>query len=222
MAKDPAFLFYSSDWLTGTMMLNWEDKGKYIQLLASMHQHGRLNEETIWLLVGSVSVLLKSKFKIDEEGRWYNERLEQEAKKRSDYQESRRKNGQKGGRPKGKIENHMDNHMRNHMANHTDNDNIDVFKGVVGGMENPKTEVSLEECKRIALLDTRWVAKNKTNPGLLDTFNDFLERGGCYEKTPIDYKTHYRNWNAKKPEQAPVKQITNKLDELKKRYSDPA
>jgi hypothetical protein len=99
MAKDPAFLFYSSDFLTGTMIMPFEDRGKYITILCYMHQNGRLNEETIRLLVGSVSDNLRLKFDIDKKGFWFNERLETEIEKRRNFVESRLENGKKGGRP---------------------------------------------------------------------------------------------------------------------------
>lgn len=99
MAKDPAFLFYSSDFLVGTITMDFEDRGKYITILCYMHQNGRVKEETIRLLVGFVSDNLKSKFGIDEDGLWYNNRLEAETEKRSRFIQSRLLNGQKGGRP---------------------------------------------------------------------------------------------------------------------------
>ena len=99
MAKDPAFLFYSQDFIVGTNTMNFEDRGKYITILAQMHQQGRLDEETISFLVGSISVKLKNKFLIADNGLWYNERLEEEAIKRSAFIDSRRENGKKGGRP---------------------------------------------------------------------------------------------------------------------------
>ena len=99
MAKDPAFLFYSQDFYTGVATLNWEDRGKYISILCLMHQQGRMKEETIRFLVGSISDNLKSKFKIDDKGFWYNSRLEQESEKRAKFTESRRNNGNLGGRP---------------------------------------------------------------------------------------------------------------------------
>lgn len=102
MAKDPAFLFYSSDFLTGTLLMPHEDRGKYITILAYMHQNGRLSEETIRLLVGNVSDMLRLKFLVDNKGNWYNSRLEEEVDKRSNFVESRQKNGSKGGRPKKK------------------------------------------------------------------------------------------------------------------------
>jgi hypothetical protein len=131
--KDPAFLFYSQDFFTGTATMSMEDKGKYITILCLMHQQGRMTEETICFLVGSVSVNLKSKFKIDENGFWYNERLEIESEKRAKFTESRRNNGIQGGRPKktdkpnGKPKrNHMDKHMGNHMEDENENEIINI------------------------------------------------------------------------------------------------
>lgn len=46
MAKDPAFLFYSKDWLEGTAELTSEEKGVYVDLLAHQHQKGSLPPET--------------------------------------------------------------------------------------------------------------------------------------------------------------------------------
>ncbi len=99
MGKDPAFLFYTSDFLMGTMLLSFEDRGKYITLLSYMHQSGRATEETVKSLVGDTSAKLKIKFKIDTKGLWYNERLEQEIARRKKFSTRCRGNGKLGGRP---------------------------------------------------------------------------------------------------------------------------
>ena len=39
--KDPAFLFYSSDFLSGTMLMTDEEIGQYIKLLCLQHQKRR-------------------------------------------------------------------------------------------------------------------------------------------------------------------------------------
>jgi hypothetical protein len=99
MAKDPAFLFYSSDFLSGVTDLTMEERGQYITLLCLQHQKGELNDKTIRLTVGSVSVDVIAKFQ--KSGDCYkNLRLETEILKRLEFTESRRLNGQKGGRPK--------------------------------------------------------------------------------------------------------------------------
>ena len=80
--KDPAFLFYSSDFLSGVMDLDMLERGQYITLLCAQHQKGHLSEKTIRLSVGSFSVDLLKKFIQDAEGLYYNFRMDEEIKKR--------------------------------------------------------------------------------------------------------------------------------------------
>lgn len=104
MNKDPAFLFYTSDFIVGTWTMSFEDRGKYITLLACMHQKGHLAwEDMETILRGPVPADLRPKFKKDENGLWYNERLEEEIAKRKRFMESRTANGMLGGRPKKKT-----------------------------------------------------------------------------------------------------------------------
>lgn len=100
MYKDPAFLFYPSDFLTGVTDLTMEERGQFITLLCLQHQKGSLSEKTIRLSVANVSVDVLSKFKKDEDGNFFNERLKLEIEKRSAFVDSRRENGSKGGRPR--------------------------------------------------------------------------------------------------------------------------
>lgn len=100
MCKDPAILFYTSDFLTGVSDLTMEERGQYITLLCLQHQKGRLSEKTIRLCVGSVSKDVMVRFDIDENGLFFNEVLEKRIEERSQFVESRRVNGNKGGRPK--------------------------------------------------------------------------------------------------------------------------
>lgn len=83
--------------------MTMEERGQYITILSVMHQTGRMDEKTIRFLVGNVSDNLKAKFSIDKDGKWFNERLEDEIEKRAKFSESRRKNGSKGGRPKASV-----------------------------------------------------------------------------------------------------------------------
>lgn len=82
MAKDPAFLFYPSDFLTGTMFLNNEQIGIYIRLLCSQHQHGGLIDTISFDSLVDNNQLLKSKF-IETKDGYYNERLAIEMNKRN-------------------------------------------------------------------------------------------------------------------------------------------
>lgn len=100
MAKDPAVLFYTSDFLTGCLDLDFDERGQYITLLCLQHQKGHLSEKTIRLSVGNVSDCVLEKFIKDEEGLYFNDRMEEEILKRLSFTESRRSNGKLGGRPK--------------------------------------------------------------------------------------------------------------------------
>lgn len=127
MAKDPAFLFYSQDFIVGIQTMDFEERGKYITILSQMHQQGRLSEKTIRFLVGNISDTLKSKFSIDENGLWFNKRLEIETEKRNKFVESRRNNGFNGGRPKNKIKPNgkpKNNHKVNLMEDENVNENV--------------------------------------------------------------------------------------------------
>lgn len=99
MAKDPAILFYTGDFLNGCTDLTFEERGQYITLLCLQHQKGHLSEKTIRLSVGSVSVDVLKKLQKDSEGNFYNERMEIEMQKRAQFLDSRYFNGKKGGRP---------------------------------------------------------------------------------------------------------------------------
>lgn len=123
MAKDPAFLFYSSDFLNGISDLTMEERGQYITLLCLQHQKGELTDKTIRLSLGSVSVDVVSKFVRLKNGNLVNERLSIEIEKRKNFTESRRNNGSKGGRPKKPL----GLSKKNLMEDINENENEDVI-----------------------------------------------------------------------------------------------
>lgn len=98
-SKNPAFLFYSADFLVGCVFLSMEERGQYITLLCLQHQHGHLSESQM-KSVGNISDSVMEKFTKDENGLWYNERVEREIEKREKFLEHQQENGKKGGRPK--------------------------------------------------------------------------------------------------------------------------
>ena len=93
--KDPAFLFYSNDFLSGTMLMTDEEIGQYIKLLCLQHQKGHLKEKDMLNICKTYNEEIFSKFVKDEEGKFYNERLEEEIIRRKKYSESRRNNRKK-------------------------------------------------------------------------------------------------------------------------------
>lgn len=87
--KNPAVLWYPSDYLVGTMGMTWEEKGRYVELLNLQHQKGHLD---INRLMPDCPAEVLAKFVQDENGLWYNIRMEEEQIKRRKYSESRRNN----------------------------------------------------------------------------------------------------------------------------------
>lgn len=91
MKKDPAFLFYSKDWIEGTADLLPAEKGVYIDLMAHQHQKGFLPTDTARLarLAGLSEIdfkeiwnHLKDKFIEIEPGKLLNKRLKTEMDER--------------------------------------------------------------------------------------------------------------------------------------------
>lgn len=119
MGKDPAVLFYTGDFLVGTMKMNYAQKGKYIQLLCLQHQDGHLSEDDMLSVCGDYDEKIFSKFVKDENGRYYNERMEQESIKRRRFVESRQRNLVKNDKEV-QVEEHKEHHMEAHMGNHTE------------------------------------------------------------------------------------------------------
>lgn len=99
MAKDPAVLFYTSDFLTGTAFFTDEQRGQYIRLLCEQHQNGHIPENHMLSVCLSLGSPVVKKFKRDADGNYYNERMDEEIEKRNHFIETRRDNGLKGGRP---------------------------------------------------------------------------------------------------------------------------
>lgn len=93
MAKDPAVLFYTSDFLSETVLMSDEEIGQYIKLLCIQHQKGMLTEKDIKKICTNDDVLAKFERKPD--GTYVNIRLDEEIARRKAYSESRRNNRKK-------------------------------------------------------------------------------------------------------------------------------
>lgn len=119
MGKDPAVLFYTGDFLVGTMKMNFAQKGRYIQLLCLQHQDGHLSEDDMLEVCGGYDEKIFSKFVKDDNGRYYNERMEAESIKRRRFVESRQRNLVKPDKEE-QVKDHTNSHMESHMANHTE------------------------------------------------------------------------------------------------------
>ena len=194
MAKDPAVLLYTQDFLVGTSLLTPLQKGHYITLLCYQQQSstGSLSVEKIKMLMGKDYTkqwpVIAHKFESDGDG-FFNSRMRKEIERRSKYSDSRRSNRAS------KNPNISSTYVK-HMETETV---IGIKKGGVGGKIEATVNgfsglFTIEHCMECALRDERFVNKNKTNKHELQQFNDVLERRGEYEKNIADYKSHFANW----------------------------
>lgn len=95
MARDPAMLFYTKDFLTGVALLNMKERGQYITLLCLQQQLGHMSLERMQQAVGKLSPAVLEKYVQDEDGLYYNERAELEINKRKAHCEKQKATAEK-------------------------------------------------------------------------------------------------------------------------------
>ena len=179
--KDPAVLFYTSDFLTGTMLMTDEQVGKYIRLLCFQHQNGRLNKKHMLSICKAYDEDVFLKFKEDDDGLFYNHRMEKESNKRSFYTQSRRKNASGNLKNKGMNDDEknslefFEKHMPKHMENENENENINEDENRNGnGIKKPA-------CVRFK------------NPPIDENEDEeeFLESDSFFDSDSDDDETHF-------------------------------
>lgn len=113
--KSPAFQFYSSDFMTGTTFMTNEEVGAYIRCLCMQHQKGHLKEKEMQQICLNQEVLesVMNHYKQDDEGLFYNERLDFEKEKSRKYSESRAKNRSKKDNISKTYDNTYEKDMKN-------------------------------------------------------------------------------------------------------------
>lgn len=143
MAKDPAFLFYPGDYIAGTMHLDFESKGAYVELLMLQFNQDRMTLHMIKHMLGHkfdhIWSLISNKFQ-EEDGFYWNERLRVEKEKRVKFCKSRKDN-----KSKGKNQNY---HMIDHMENENENNNTISERLKIRKAGKPERGVDFDEMKR--------------------------------------------------------------------------
>ena len=194
MSKDPAFLFYSSDFLTGTLLMSMEQKGKFITLLCIQHQKGHMSERDMLQICGTYDEDIFDKFQKDSDGKFFNVRLEQEVDKRKSYSESRRNNRKK----KDDVINISDTYVE-HMENENENENTIKEKKVVQ-FKKP----SFEEVKA-------YMSELKMNDLSEQWFNHYEAIGWMIGKNKMkDWKASVRTWKANQKNNTTNQQIIHR------------
>ena len=224
--KDPAFLFYSNDFLSGTILMSNEEVGKYIRLLCLQHQRGHLKEKDMLNICNTYNEDIFSKFKKDEEGNYYNERLEYETNKRKAYSESRRNN--RVSKEKITYEKDMLN-ICNSYEEHMENENENINKNIILNKDNRKRGskgkkeeekkhfaefVSMTNAEYDKLVSTHGKSFADQCVITLDNYK------GATGKT---YKSDYRailNWVVDKVNQSTKKQVKGGINDFIELYEE--
>jgi len=101
--KDPAVLFYTQDFIVGTISMTNEERGKYILLLCMQHQKGKLTLKDLKSVLSEEDVELAERFTMHDDGFYYNDRMQMEIENRKVRTDTSRTHGGLGGRPKTTI-----------------------------------------------------------------------------------------------------------------------
>jgi uncharacterized protein YdaU (DUF1376 family) len=137
MSKDPAVLFYTSDFLSGTFTMTDEQVGKYIRLLCLQHQKGKLTEKDMLSICKAYDNEIWEKFD-QVEGFFLNDRMYNESIRRSKFTESRRNNAKSVKNDS--ISEASAKHMHMHMETETISVNKDIFINNIEPFKNILSE----------------------------------------------------------------------------------
>ena len=183
--KDPAFLFYSSDFLTGTMFMSDSQLGKYIKILCTQHQKGHLSEKDMLKICKRYDKDIFEKFVKDENGKYYNIRLEKEIEKRSAYSKSRSDNRKN----KINFENICFSYVK-HMEN--ENININNINNILEYINNNKLNNIINLL--IEYLNYRKSIKLPNNQDIIDDLISFLKPYNKEEQEKIIKEAIKKGW----------------------------
>jgi len=168
-----------------------DEVGKYIRILCHQADKGSLTLSQLKRICeGSVPEAVMEKLKIDDEGKYYQERMRTEREKRMNYSESRRQN-------RVKKENNICKTYDSHMENENENINTLKNKGVKGGKEiNISFDVFWDAYgKKVGnkkLCIQRWnKLKDEERQTIIDTLPSFLK--SISDKKYLPYPEKYLN-----------------------------
>ncbi|MFA6636190.1 MAG: hypothetical protein WCV56_03660 [Candidatus Omnitrophota bacterium] len=185
MGKDPAFLFYTSDFLTGTVLMNDDQVGKYTRLLCVQHQHGGLIDKISFNAIVKDDVLLRNKFVETDDG-FYNSRLMTEMVKRQKKSKNLSKNALKRWNKAGKRRKSKSNAIACELHMPIENENEDKDLKILRANNKKKCfreHVLMTEEEHQKLLD---LLGQKETDRWIQVLDDALAIYG------YKYKSHYK------------------------------
>lgn len=216
MAKDPAFLFYPNDFDCATKFFTDAQLGIYIRLLISQFQHGHLHKSQVLFISKNFDELIMKEFKVDENGKFYNERLENEIVRRKNFTESRRKNRKQVNNISKSYDKHMMHHMETETETETITENIKSNK-VTNGKNFEYNEVTTLPTNYILSIQQQmYIFHHHRIPEekIQEAWEAFrLEKitGQTFYSSEKDIFLHFVNW-FKHQKYTPIKTKDNGID----------
>ena len=235
MAKNPSFSFYTSDFLTETTFLSFEDKGKLITLFCLQHQLGHLSKEQIQKVCGDLSAEVMNFFQLDAEGKYFCEKIDIAKEKRKNFINKQKNNiskrWNKFGNTKpipneyqtdtinGKgLEIPLENENENENEIEKDNEEEKTEKGnkVVRKKGKPFIKPTKKEVLEFANTE-------KLRTDIVDKWFNHYEANGWKvgQNSMKNWKASYRNWCSNDYNQ-PKNKGNPFLEMLKKEYPEEA
>lgn len=194
MAKDPAVLFYTSDFLSGTYTMTDEQVGKYIRLLCLQHQKGRLSEKDMQSICKAYDVEIWSKFE-KENDEYFNVKMEQESKRRKKYTESRRNNAKKEDMQSicSTYEKHMHKHMETETETITDTITSNINKASKFFSDELPVQYIQSSIEQLKIQKDTSITKEQVI-AMWSIFKAQNANSGKYYNTEHDVFRHFTNW----------------------------
>jgi len=219
MAKDPAVLWYWSDWFGGTMTLSRHLKGCYMDLLYAQFNSGPLSLEEIKTVLGadfSAWNTLAKKFHQTETGLFFNERMEAEKLKRAEFSKKQSFNGKKGGRPPSNKPKQNPTLNPNESLLENENENVDE-----------DCIYSEERTRELFFNDSKVYEEVVKNRGFSDEQYRFAQNefwsdqklaGTVTTRPYADLRMHFSRWcrtqEKRIKQKSPVEQSTGKVETI--------
>lgn len=173
MAKDPAVLFYTSDFLSGTFTMDYEQKGKYITLLCIQHQKGFLTQKDLKLVLTDTDIEVFEKFILADDGFYYNIKMKECADKRKAYSESRR-NNRKSKSVDNNDMNNLSKRYDEHMINTSSTYDKHMETGTGNENETVNEIVKSRNINAIAIEDINAIEDKDTNE-IINKFDNIFK-----------------------------------------------
>ena len=227
MAKKPSISFYTSDFITQTMFLSFEDKGKLIMLYCLQHQHGHLSKEQMESVCGNLSTSILNFFQLDAEGKYFNEQIENSMIERDNFIKRQKEKSNK--RWKKDATEYPTEYPTEHSVGMPLEDEDEKEEEIEDVKEKDKKGNKVVRKKgKIFVKPTKeeileFAKTEQLRTDIVDKwFNHYESNGWKVGQNPMkDWKASYRNWCSNDYNQ-PKNKGNPFLEMLKKEYPEEA